>query len=142
MRHLNHRNKLSRTSSHRRCLIANMLKSLIHHGRIETTVPKAKELRRYADQIIGLAKKNDLASRRKAIAELMVRFNPLSSKEARAVKAGSTESYNVDRTVISTLFGQLGPRFLARNGGYTRIVRTGHRVGDNSEKCIIEFLSE
>jgi large subunit ribosomal protein L17 len=119
-----------------------MLKSLIHHGRIETTVPKAKELRRYADRMVGLAKKNDLSSRRQAIAELMIRFNALTSKEARAAKAGNTETYNTDRTVISTLFGQIGPRFLARNGGYTRITRTGHRVGDNSEKCIIEFLGE
>ena len=73
MRHLNHRNKLSRTSSHRRCLIANMLKSLIHHGRIVTTVEKAKELRRYADHMVTLAKKNDLAARRQAIGELMIR---------------------------------------------------------------------
>lgn len=142
MRHLNHSNKLSRTSSHRRCLIANMLKSLIHHGRIETSVAKAKELRRYADYMVTLAKKNDLASRRKAIAELMIRFNSLTSKQARAAKAGNTESYNTDRTVITTLFGELGPRFLARNGGYTRIVKTSRQVGDNSPQCIIEFLED
>jgi large subunit ribosomal protein L17 len=142
MRHLNHKNKLSRTSSHRRCMIANMLKSLIHHGRIETSVAKAKELRRYADYMVSLAKKNDLASRRKAIAELMIRFNPLTSKQARAAKGGDTSSYNTDRTVITTLFGELGPRFLARNGGYTRIIKTGCQVGDNSPKCIIEFLED
>ena len=140
MRHLNHRNKLSRTSSHRRCLIANMLKSLIHHGRIVTTVEKAKELRRYADHMVTLAKKNDLSSRRQAIAELMIRFNSLTPKEARAAKEGDTSGYNTDRTVISTLFGDLGPRFGTRNGGYTRIVRTGRRVGDNAQTCIIEFL--
>ncbi len=140
MRHLNHRNKLSRTSSHRRCLIANMLKSLIYHGRIETSVAKAKELRRYADHMVGLAKKNDLASRRKAIAELMIRFNALTPKQARDAKAGNTDSYNVDRHVITTLFGEIGPRFLTRNGGYTRIVKGAYRVGDNSQQCFIEFL--
>lgn len=141
MRHLCHKNKLSRTSSHRRCLIANMLKSLIHHGRIETTVEKAKELRRYADHMVTLAKKNDLASRRQAIADLMIRFNTLTPKQARAAKGGDTNSYNADRTIISTLFGDLGPRFVSRNGGYTRIVRTERRVGDNAQKCIIEFLA-
>ncbi len=140
MRHLCHKNKLGRTSSHRRCLIANMLKALIHHGRIETTVEKAKELRRYADKMVTLAKQNDLSARRRAIADLMIRFNALTSKEARAVKNGDTNSYNTDRTVISTLFGELGPRFISRKGGYTRIVRTQRRVGDNAQKCIIEFL--
>lgn len=142
MRHLNHKNKLSRTSSHRRCLIANMLKSLIHHGRIVTSVAKAKELRRYADYMVGLAKKNDLSSRRKAIAELMIRFNALTPKQARSAKAGDTQSYNTDRTVISTLFTQLGPRFTTRNGGYTRIVKTDRRIGDNSQQCFIEFLQD
>ena len=66
--------------------MANMLKSLIEHERIETTVRKAKELRRHADQMITLAKKNTLASRRHAIAELMIAFNALTSKEARAIK--------------------------------------------------------
>lgn len=142
MRHLNHSNKLSRTSSHRRCLIANMLKSLIHHGRIETSLAKAKELRRYADQIITLAKKNDLASRRKAIADLMIRYNTLTPKQARAAKAGDISSYNADRTVISTLFSELGPRFSQRNGGYTRLVKTRYQIGDNTQKCIIEFLDQ
>jgi large subunit ribosomal protein L17 len=75
MRHLKDTCKLNRTSSHRRCLFANMLKSLIEHGRIETTIPKAKALRRYADRMVTLAKENTLASKRRAIAELMVRYN-------------------------------------------------------------------
>lgn len=123
-------------------MLANMLKALIHHGRIETTVPKAKELRRHADRMVTLAKKNSLASRRQAIAELMICFNALTPKQARAVKEGDTSSYNVDRQVIGQLFDQLGPRFIERNGGYTRIVRTGNRVGDNAAKCIIEFLED
>ena len=122
--------------------MANMLKALIHHGRIETTVPKAKELRRYADKMVTLAKKNSLASRRQAIAELMIRFNTLTPKQARAAKEGDISSYNVDRQVIGQLFDDLGPRFAERNGGYTRIVRTDRRAGDNAEKCVIEFLAD
>lgn len=140
MRHLNRTCKLNRTTSHRRCMFANMLKSLIVKGRIETTVPKAKALRRYADQMVTLAKKNTLASRRQAIAELMIQFNTLTPKERRAVKGGDTSSYNDDRLVIDKLFGDLGIRFANRAGGYTRIVKIGHRVGDNAEICSIEYL--
>ncbi len=78
MRHGKHTFKIGRTSAHRRCMIANMLKSLIHHGRIKTTITKAKELRRHADKLITLAKENTLASRRQAIADLMIRFNKLA----------------------------------------------------------------
>lgn len=142
MRHNNRTNRLGRTSSHQRCMIANMLKSLIFNGRITTTVAKAKALKPYADKMVTLAKKNSLASRRQAIAELMVRFNALTPKEARAVKSGDTSSYNVDRQVINVLFDNLGPRFSERNGGYTRIIRSSeNRVGDNAETCVIEYLS-
>ncbi len=143
MRHAKRSAKFGRTTSHRRAMFANMLKSLIHNEKIETTVPKAKELRRFADQMVTLAKENTLASRRRAIARLMVRFNPLTPKERREVKEGDTSSYNVDRQVIEKLFGVLGPRFQNRNGGYTRIVRLPKaRVGDNSQTCIIEYLAE
>jgi large subunit ribosomal protein L17 len=141
MRHLNDTCKLNRTSSHRRCMFANMLKSLIDNERIVTTVPKAKQLRRYADKMITLAKKNTLASRRQAIAELMIRFNTLTPKEARAAREGNTEAYNTDRRVIDKLFSVLGNRFTDRNGGYTRIVKGGRRIGDNAQTCIIEYLS-
>ena len=117
MRHLKNTCKLNRTSSHRRCMFANMLKSLIQNERIETTLAKAKALRRYADKMITLAKKNTLASRRQAIGEMMIRFNALSDKEERAVRQGDTSSYNGDRTVISKLFTVLGPRFSTRQGG-------------------------
>jgi large subunit ribosomal protein L17 len=140
MRHLNQTCKLNRTTSHRRCLFANMLKSLIANGRIQTTVPKAKALRRYADRMVTLAKKNTLATRRQAIAELMIRFNPLTPKEHRAAKEGNTSAYNDDRIVIDKLFSEIGTRFAERAGGYTRIVRQGRRVGDNAETCIIEYL--
>lgn len=140
MRHAKKTFKIGRTTSHRRCMIANMLKSLIEHGQIETTVVKAKELRRHADKMVTLAKDNTLASRRKAIAAMMIRYNPLTSKEARAAKAGDLSAYNTDRKVINVLFNELSARFSARQGGYTRIIRTDNRVGDAADRCIIQYL--
>lgn len=142
MRHLKNTCKLNRTSSHRRCLFANMLKSLIEHGHIQTTLPKAKALRRYADRMITLAKKNTLASRRQAISQMMIQFNPLTEKEKREARNGDTSSYNTDRQVIEILFGQLGARFASRNGGYTRIIKNRRRIGDNAQTCIIEYLED
>lgn len=140
MRHQNHKRKLGRTSSHRRCLIANLLKSLILEERIETTLPKAKLLRRYADKMVTLAKKNTLATKRRAISEMMITFNKLTPKEARAAREGDTSAYNDDRKVLGKLFNELGPRFVQRAGGYTRIIKNSHRVGDNAQTCIIEYL--
>lgn len=140
MRHRNHRFRYNRTTSHRRCMIANMVKALIEHEHITTTVTKAKEIRRYADQMITLAKLGTLAARRRAIADLMIRFNKLDTKEQRAVKEGDTSSYNGDRLVVQKLFGALQERFVGRQGGYTRMIRIENRVGDNAEMCILEFL--
>jgi large subunit ribosomal protein L17 len=123
-------------------MFANMLKSLVTHERIETTIPKAKALRRYADKLITLAKKNSLAARRQAIGEMMIRFNQLTDKEERAARNGNTSAYNDDRKVIQKLFGTLGVRFAARNGGYTRIIKNRHRIGDNAQTCIIEYLAD
>jgi len=141
MRHAKKNAKLSRNASHRRCLFANMLKALIHHEKLVTTVPKAKELRRFADRMITLAKKNTLASRRQAIATLMIRYNTLTSRQKRLAKSGDTRDYNVDRQVINKLFDILGPRFQERQGGYTRITRLAkNRVGDQASSCVIEYL--
>jgi large subunit ribosomal protein L17 len=123
-------------------MFANMLKSLIDNGTIMTTVPKAKALRRYADRMITLAKKNTLAARRQAIGELMIRYNTLTPKEARAARSGDTSAYNTDRRVIDKLFDELGTRFADRQGGYTRIIKGGHRVGDNAQKCVIEYIAD
>lgn len=139
MRHRKDTAKLGRTSSHKRAMMANMLKSLIVNERLMTTEAKAKELRRWADWMITLAKGNDLASRRRAVAALQVSFNRLTSKEAR-VKENKEQFYNTDRLVIQKLFGTLGPRFSNRQGGYTRIVKYGVRVGDNAETCLLEFV--
>ncbi len=141
MRHRKHTFKVGRTCSHRRCLIANMLKDLIYRERIVTSVTKAKELRRHADRMITLAKKETLAGKREAVARLMVRYNTLTPKEKRAVKEGNTESYNTDRKVIGKL-EELATRFSQREGGYTRIIHKGKRVGDNADLCVIEYLSE
>ena len=140
MRHLNDTCKLSRTGSHRRCLFANMLKELIDKGRIQTTLAKAKQLRRYADKMVTVAKKNTLAARRQAIGELMISYNALSPKEERAARSGDTSMYNTDRRVIQKLFTEIGPRFEKRNGGYTRIIRSEQRVGDGAQTCFIEYL--
>ena len=140
MRHGKRTFKLGRTSSHRRCMVANMLKSLVTHDKIETTVPKAKELRRHADKLVTLAKRNDLFSRRRAIAKMMVQYNALTTKERRAAKGGDFSSYNDDRLVVNKLFDEVGPRYKERAGGYTRIIRLQSRQGDSAEKCIIEFV--
>lgn len=144
MRHGKHTFKIGRTASHRRCLIANMLKSLIEHGHIETSVAKAKELKRHADRLITLAKKNTLASKRQAIADLMITRSALTSKAARAAKKkvdADKEKPRGKHVLITKLFGPLAERFIGRNGGYTRLVRVGERVGDNAPTCILEFIS-
>lgn len=142
MRHGKHTFKVGRTGAHRRAMLSNMMKSLIENGRIATTVVKAKELRRHAERLITLAKKNTLASRRHAIAELRVSFNPLTPKEARAVKKGDKSPFARDRLVVDKLFGELRTRFAERKGGYTRIIRTGDRIGDSAPTCYIEYLTE
>ena len=142
MRHRKDTFKLGRNSSHRRCLLANLLKSLVVNERIETTVAKAKELRRHADRLITIAKKQNLAAKRHAIAKLMIHFNTLTPKEQRAVKAGKTFAFNDDRVVISKLFDSLAQRFNTRNGGYTRIIKHRRRVGDNAPMCYIEYLPQ
>ncbi len=123
-------------------MLANMLKSLVEHERIETTLTKAKELRRHAEKLITIAKKQDLASRRRAIAKLMITYNHLTPKEERAVKKGDLSSYNTDRKVIGKLFGPLVERFNNRQGGYTRIIKKGCRVGDRAPTCFIEYIAE
>lgn len=140
MRHRKNTFKVGRTGSHRRAMLSNMVKSLIENERIETTLVKAKELRKHAERAITLAKRNTLASKRDVISKLQVAFNPLSTKEARLAKAGDKSSYSRDRLVVDKLFGELRERFSARNGGYTRIIRKSFRIGDNAATCYIEYL--
>lgn len=116
MRHRSGLRKLNRTSSHRLAMFRNMSVSLIQHEVIKTTVPKAKELRRVVEPLITLAKNPTVANRRLAFARL---------RDADAVKK---------------LFDDIAPRFSARAGGYTRILKCGFRVGDNAPMAFIELL--
>ncbi len=118
MRHRAKGRQLSRTSSHRKALLANMATSLFRHDRIQTTEAKAKELRPYAERLITLARRGDLHARRLVERKLK------------------------DREVTHRLFTELGKRFAARPGGYTRIVKLGHRPGDGADVARIELLSE
>lgn len=143
MRHQKDTFKVGRNAGHRHSLVANMLKALIEHERIVTSETKAKHVKKHADKMITLAKKNTLASRRLAIGALKIRFNSLTPKEARAAKKGDTTSYNADRKVLQKLFGHLASRFAEREGGYTRMIKTSAlRKGDRSAKCILEYLPE
>jgi large subunit ribosomal protein L17 len=122
-------------------MFANMLKSLIEFERIETTLAKGKELKREADKLITIAKKNDLSAKRLVRSKLMIRYNSLTSKDKREFKEKKDLSlYNLDRKVIKKLF-DLKDRFNERNGGYTRIIMCDQaRVGDGSKKCLVEYI--
>lgn len=116
MRHRHGLRKLNRTSEHRLAMLRNMCNSLIQHEAIKTTVPKAKELRRVVEPLITLSKVTSLANRR------------LAFDRTR------------DREVVAKLFNVLGPRYKARPGGYTRILKMGFRVGDNAPMAFVELV--
>lgn len=117
MRHRKSGNRLSRTTSHRQAMIRNMVTSLLEHERIVTTTPKAKEVRKVADRMITLAKRGDLHARRQALSVIR------------------------DKKVVSKLFDELKNEYMDRNGGYTRIIRTGNRVGDAAPMAILELVN-
>lgn len=108
--------KIGRTSAHVRALLANAVCSLIEHGRITTTLVKAKRIRMVADKMMTLAKKNTLHTKRNAIAKL----------------------HNV--TMVCKLFNEIAPNYMKRQGGYTRIIKIGPRIGDAAEMAILEFV--
>lgn len=116
MRHGKKFNHLGRTASHRKAMLSNMASSLIQHKRISTTVAKAKALRKYVEPLITKAKTDTTHSRR-------VVFSYLQDKES-----------------ITTLFGEIAEKVANRPGGYTRIIKTGNRLGDNADMCIIELV--
>jgi large subunit ribosomal protein L17 len=118
MRHRAKGRQLSRTSTHRRAMLNNMATSLFEHGRVVTTEAKAKELRPFAEKLITLARRGDLHARRLV---------------QRKIK---------DRETLSRLFSEIGPRFAALPGGYTRILKLGHREGDGADIARIELLAE
>ena len=116
MRHGHGLRKLNRTSEHRLAMLRNMMNSLIEHEVIKTTVPKAKELRRIVEPLITLGKEPTLANKRLAFARLR------------------------DRDVVVKLFAEIGPRYAARNGGYTRVLKMGFRQGDNAPMAFMELV--
>ena len=116
MNHKKKFNHLSRTSAHRKAMLSNMAASLILHKRISTTVPKAKALKMYVEPLITKSKNDNTHSRR-------VVFSYLEQKEA-----------------VTELFSEVAPKIANRPGGYTRILRTGNRLGDNAEMCFIELV--
>ena len=116
MRHRLGLRKLNRTSSHCLAMFRNMTVSLLRHEAIKTTLPKAKELRRVAEPILTLGKNPSLANRRLAFARLR------------------------DREMVTKLFDELGPRYAARNGGYSRILKFGFRKGDNAPMALVELM--
>ncbi len=116
MRHRLAHRKLNRTSSHRAALLRNLSNALLKHEVIKTTLPKAKELRKVVEPLITLGKKPSLANRRLAFDRLR------------------------DRDMVVKLFDDLGPRFLARPGGYLRILKFGFRQGDNAPMALIEMV--
>lgn len=116
MRHRKAGNRLGRTMSHRRALMRNMASALVVHGKVETTLQKAKALRPVAERLITIGRQDSLAGRRRAAALLM-------GKEP-----------------VQRLFDDVGPRFADRPGGYTRIVKTRHRAGDAAPMAIIELV--
>jgi large subunit ribosomal protein L17 len=116
MRHGHGLRKLNRTSSHRLAMLQNMMNSLIEHEVIKTTVPKAKELRRVIEPMLTLGKEPTLSNKRLAFDRLRNRDN------------------------VTKLFNELGPRYKARPGGYTRILKMGFRVGDNAPMALVELV--
>jgi large subunit ribosomal protein L17 len=116
MRHGNGLRKFNRTSSHRLAMLRNMTVSLLRHEEIRTTLPKAKALRRVVEPMITLGKKPSLANRRLAFDRLR------------------------DRDIVEKLFGDLGPRYAKRNGGYLRILKAGFRKGDNAPLALVTLM--
>ena len=116
MRHRQSGRQLNRNSSHRKAMFSNMANSLLEHGIIKTTLPKAKELRRIAEPLITLAKTDSVANRRLAFSRLR------------------------DKENVGKLFNELGPRYKERSGGYTRIMKCGFRSGDVAPMAYIELV--
>ncbi len=116
MRHRKAGRKLNRTSSHRKAMLRNMVTEFLEKERIVTTVPKAKELRPYAEKLITLGKRENLHARRRALSVIR------------------------RKSVVHKLFDSLAPRYADRDGGYTRIVRLGTRKGDAAEMAVIELV--
>lgn len=118
MRHRKSGRRFGRTSSHRQAMFKNMINSVIRHGMIKTTLPKAKDLRRLLEPMVTLAKEDNMAKRRLAFSRLR------------------------DQECVTKLFSEVGPRFKNRPGGYLRILKCGNRKGDCAPMAIVEFVDQ
>lgn len=118
MRHRKHTFKIGRSGAHRKALLANQVCSLIEEGQIRTTITKAKETRRIAEKMVTLGKVGSLHKRRQAISKLR------------------------DKFAVAKLFSEIAPKYASRDGGYTRIIRLGTRLGDAAEMCILQWVEE
>ena len=116
MRHRLKKNKLNRTTSHRKAMLKNMVASLFEHKQIKTTHAKAKEARKLAERLITFAKKGDLAARRRVL-----RFIP-------------------NKALVRELFDEIAPVYSERNGGYTRVLKLGYREGDGADMSVLELV--
>jgi large subunit ribosomal protein L17 len=130
MRHLKKSRRFGRSPHHRKAMFNNMVTSLFLHERLLTTLEKAKELRRLAEKLITLGKRGTLAARRTAAKRLQT----TGRKEGK-------QFFNEEKA-LQALFETIAPRFADRPGGYTRIIRTGRRLGDNAAMAFIEILPE
>ncbi len=119
-----HNRKLGRTADHRKALFRNLATDMIKYEKIETTEKKALEMRTIMDELVTLAKKGDLHARRQVLS--FVHDGPVDNKAGK--------------TVVQKLFDEIGPRYTTRNGGYTRVVKTGVRKGDAAPMAYIEFV--
>ncbi len=108
--------KLGRTTAHKKAMLRNMATSIIKYGKIRTTEAKAQELKRVADKLVTLGKRGDLRARRQAL------------------------SFVRDREMVGKLFDELSERYRSREGGYTRVIKVGFRIGDNAPMSIVEFI--
>jgi large subunit ribosomal protein L17 len=139
--------KLGRTSNKRRAMLRALVTDLIIYGRIETTEMRAKEVKRIADKMITLGKKNDLAARRQAASFLINKVAKVEEKEVtvnvrEAGKVVDTvkKTKLVEQTALQKLFEEVAPKYTDRNGGYTRVIKMAPRRGDNASMAIIEFI--
>jgi len=133
MRHRVAGRRLGRTKEHRLAMRRNLVSSLFEHETISTTIEKAKEVKPFAEKLITLAKKGTLPARRRAIA-LLGNRDIIAHEEGEAVRKG---------TVVGKLFSELGPRYLDRPGGYTRIIRLSlKRLGDNGQLVLLQLVGE
>ncbi len=141
MRHRVAGRHLNRTPSHRKAMFRNMAASLIEHGAIRTTEPKAKELRRFVERLITIARKGTLHARRQAISLLSIRH--VVDKDEQYTDPWVRKRQKSGKTTIDVLFDEVAPRYADRPGGYTRIIRLAdRRIGDGSVQVVLQLVEE